>query len=278
MDWKAIACHLAQGHPPNLLLDRSLRVHAIDERLAKILCIDSTFEGGLALEEIPELAPLDQVVVDAFTRAPPIRGTCSVTSRTGANVELSVQATRIDEGDKAIVHLSVHSAVVRANRPTHHSATPIRFLYEIRDDLTDFGRLHQVAIDGDVAHYWQADGPRCHELLHACSTPCTDCPVLPRYDRAPTTVRHDDSGHLYEIVRSEPSRERIRLIVHRVGRTDLTAIKQAWIVAAFRHARLTPTEADALANRGEGVARRELAQALQKLRARGLAKLFWLLV
>ncbi|MBN9166399.1 MAG: hypothetical protein BGO98_13000 [Myxococcales bacterium 68-20] len=288
MDWKAIAELLADRTPPTIVIDRALHVLMLDERLALLLGLDRPDTLGARLETVSGMAPLRPFAVGALESAV-VGGECTVVTPGGRHVDLTVEAVRAGTGAEAAAMLVVPSAVERS-RGHRNAPDVVAFEYEIHESLMPFGHLRRLAVDDEVRHYWLADAPRCHEVLHGCSTPCADCPALRLHQPFPVTVR-DRRPAPYELLHAERRAGRVRISVGRVREEDLAMVHRSRLSEAIETARLSAFERAALSHLGESAVataaalgtspahiRQHQAEALRKLGASGRADVLCLLL
>ncbi len=288
MDWKAIAELLADRTPPTIVVDRALHVLMLDERLALLLDLDRPSTLGACLEAVSCLAPLRPFAVGALESAA-VRGECTIETPGGRHIDLVVEAGRAGTGAAAAAMLVVPSAVERSR--SHGNAPDVAaFEYEIHETLAPFGHLRRLAIDDEVRHYWLADAPRCHEVLHGCSTPCADCPALRLHQPFPVTVR-DRRPRPYEMLHAERRAGQIRISVGRVHEEDLAMVHRSRLNEAIESGWLSAFERAVVSRIGESAVataaalgtspahiRQRQAEALRKLGVSGRADVLCLLL
>lgn len=241
MDWEAVATLLEAQSGPAAVLDRDQSVWLLDARLAQLLGVGVDDPGTARLVGLREADALFELVAEAFGGASR-RGECSLVTALGQNVDLVVEAVRVGAGEHASVVVVVHSAFVHAATTTKPgNATPLE--YEIGSSPTSFGRLVRLTTHDGVRHYWGNAQPRCHEIIHDCSTPCGDCPVLRPIVPQKVTVRpprHD--GGPYEVLDVHPNGPRLQVGVRRIEEGDMNAIYASKLRAAKSAALLTGDE------------------------------------
>lgn len=288
MDWKTITELLADRGPPTIVLDRALHVLMLDERLALLLELDRAETLGARLDTTSCIAPLRGFAVGAL-ESPAVRGECTVVTSGGRHVDLTVEAVRAGTGAEAAAMLVVPSAIERA-RTRQDASEVVAFEYEIHESLAPFGRLRRLAMGDEVRHYWLGDAPRCHEVLHGCSTPCADCPALRLHQPFPVTVR-DRRPRLYELLHAERRVGQVRISVGRVHEAELAMVHRSRLSEAIESARLSAFERAVVSHIGESAIataaalgtspariRQHQAEALRKLGASGRADVLCLLL
>lgn len=240
MDWEAVATLLEAQSGPAAVLDRDQSVWLLDARLAQLLGVGTDDTGTARLVGVREADALFELVAEAFGGAPK-RGECSLVTALGQHVDLVVDVVRVGAGKHASVVVVVHSAFVRAATTTPGNSTLLE--YEIVSSPTSFGRLVRLTTYDGVRHYWGNAQPRCHEIIHGCSLPCADCPVLRPIAPRKVTVRPPrNDGGPYEVLDVHPSGPRLQVGVRRIEERDMNAIYASKLRAAKSAALLTGDE------------------------------------
>ncbi|MBX3232616.1 MAG: hypothetical protein KIT84_16695 [Labilithrix sp.] len=279
MDWKALAELLAARCAPALVIDRTLQVRLFDERLAALL----ELEPGAELLEGSRMDPLWELARRALEGILGRDTICTIVMPDGVGrVELTLRGALIDSGAVLVVCAAVEQKRAAEDSPAIE--------YEIEIDPATFGHLRRLTIGAEVRHYFLSGGPRCHEVLHHCSVPCADCPLLAREPRA-TTVR-ERAPELYEVLEAERlSEDHVRLSVQRVRAEDAATANRGLLEEAALGARLSALDRAVLAGFEQPVAaaaatlgtspahvRRRRVAVLRRLGRTGRAALLRLLV
>lgn len=241
IDWEAVATLVEQLGAPSAVLDRELVVMLLDPRLAQLMGIGDLDVRSARLADVCGADALCELVAGALLGEPQ-RGLCRIVTARGRSVELVVEALRVGADDHASVIVAVKSAFEHvAADADRRNLRPIE--YEIGASLTSFGRLARLATCDGVHHYWAKDGPRCHEVIHASSSPCADCPALRRGSSGFSTVRAPRrEGGPYEVLDVRASGPRVQVAVRRVDEREVVAIYLARLRATKSVAGLTDSE------------------------------------